>query len=178
MEVFFAQDSLAPTGEALTAGKLTPAESPFNLGIVPSGQEKSRMLVLRHVSGNQGVLVSGVKIAGDPAYQVRNPVVTPYLIKSGGQATVEVVFVSKGAIPGESFLEVTLAVPAGVIVKVPLEANKTALDITKRAQRADLGTSTRSWEGGGWIFEGRVSRSGDGSFLRDLRDAKGSIRKD
>ena len=138
MEVFFMKDSLPPTGDVLVAGKLAPMDSTFNLGIVTSGQSLTKTFLLRHTAGNQGVLISSLKISGDPAYQVKTLVAAPYLVRPGGNSPVEIVFTSNGSVPAASNLEVTFAVPPGATLKIPLDANRTAAPVHAIAQKGEI----------------------------------------
>lgn len=169
MEVFFLGEAQQPTGDPLVAGTLTPAEAAFNIGIVPAGQTLSRTFSLKHSSGNQGVLISGLKIVGDPAYQLKTSVTAPYLVRPGESSPVEIAFASTGAIPAGSHLEVTLAVPAGKTFSVPLDANRTAAGIrTAKAPASVAATAApvRYWDGS-WLF--RASK-------QLVRDALGKHR--
>ncbi len=175
-EVFFMADSLPPTGEALIAGQLKSTEASFNFGIVPSGQSKSRTLYLSHFAGNQGVLIAGLKVVGDAGYQVKSVVSAPYIVKPGAQSAVEMTFTSNGNIPADSYLEVTLAIPPGVVVKAPLEANKNVLSIQNAAHSAKSQSLNRYWNNG-WYFRLPHSESIDGqqNISNDFRDAQGQI---
>jgi hypothetical protein len=147
MEAFFMADSLPVTGAALTAGQLGATESPFNLGIVASGQKGTRSASLSHLSGTQGVLIASMQITGDAAFRIKSMPAFPSLVKPGGAIPVEIEFTSAGAIPGAASLDITLAVPKGVVVKVPLEANKTSIAILNapgRGRKASPGNLLRN----------------------------------
>jgi hypothetical protein len=119
MEVFFMADSLPATGEALTAGTLASDETPFNLGMVASGQKFSRSIALKHASGNQGVLIGSVQVTGDASFKVKSSPAFPALVRPGSSVPVEIEFTSTGAVPGAASLDVALAIPKGVVVKIP-----------------------------------------------------------
>jgi N-acetylneuraminic acid mutarotase len=137
MEAFFMGDAVAPTADALVAGKLLPADTSFNFGIVPNGQASSKSFLLKHAAGNQGVLISALKISGDPAFQLKTQVTAPYLVRPGESSPVEISFTSGGAAPAASYLEVTYAVPPGASLKVPLDANRTPSAIVIRNSRSN-----------------------------------------
>jgi hypothetical protein len=131
MEAWFPGDSTAPAGTALTAGQVGSGEASFNLGMVASGQTGSRVMGLKHVSGTQAVLVAGLKIVGDAGFKIKTQPAGPFLVRPDYPAPVEITFTSTGAVPGETWLEVTAAIPPGQVTKVPLEANRTPLALLR-----------------------------------------------
>lgn len=161
-EAWFPGDSTNPTGEALVAGRVAAAgdESPFNLGLAPSGQTLTRTLSLRHSSGNQGVLVGDVKVVGDAGFKVNSALVYPFLVRPGYPVSIELSYASAGTVPPETYLEVTLAIPAGVVVKLPLEANKKAVAVLR-----DAGAPPAPQPGTGWL-RGWLLRDGQGWNLK------------
>ncbi|GEM_PF-488970 len=184
MEVFFMGDSLPVTGAALTAGQLVSPESPFNLGMVASGQKSTRSVSLTHSSGTQGVLIGSMQVTGDPAFRIKTSPAFPSLVKPGGSIPVEIEFTSTGAVPGAADLEVTLAVPKGVVLKVPLEANKTAISVRPgalQAARRGVPGPSRLF-GNGWYFlpPGKsqgLPGSGDDATVRIYRDGTGRVNR-
>ncbi|MDB5104417.1 MAG: Kelch repeat-containing protein [Fibrobacteres bacterium] len=183
IEVFFMADSLPPEGEALVAGQIASAESPFNLGMAASGAKSVRAMSLKHVSGTQGVLIGSMQVTGDPAFRLKASPAFPSLVRPGSAIPVEIEFTSAGAIPGAAALEITLAVPKGVIVKVPLEANKTPIAVRAPAGMARrAGAPAQRFENG-WYFlrnpagneDGQASKA-DRPSLSAYRDAMGKLR--
>lgn len=177
MEVFFLRDSLPPAGDAVSAGKLTPAGASFNFGIVQAGQVSQQQLTLTHSSGNQGVLISGLKVVGDTAFKVVSPVAAPYLVRPGETSMVGLSFASKGAIPAETYLEISFAVPPGATLKVPLEANRTVSTMPGSRSREASTHAGKYWDGM-WKFGSHPAK--DASHGADLvpvyRNALGRIR--
>ncbi|MDB5051575.1 MAG: Kelch repeat-containing protein [Fibrobacteres bacterium] len=175
MEAFYLSDSLPPSGEALVAGALSPATTLFNFGIVANGQESRQQFALRHASGNQGVLISGLKVVGDAAFQVKMVVTAPYLVRPGGQSLVDLSFTSKGTAPTDTYLEITLAVPPGVTVKVPLDANRVPISISAARPKAAAAAPVRFWKGS-WLFPGPQGGEEDAAAPRIFRSALGQRR--
>lgn len=153
MEAFFLGDSLAPGGDALAPGQLAPTESPFNFGIAASGQKSDRSIQLRNGAGSQGVLIGNIQVTGDGAYKIKSAPIYPLLVRPGGTFTLDLEFTSSGTVPAAASLDVTLAVPKGVVVKIPLEANKTALGLSSLAHPSlsAPGSVSRFWRHG-WLF--------------------------
>jgi hypothetical protein len=167
MEVFFMADSLPAAGAALTAGQLGATETPFNLGMVASGQKGTRSVSLAHTGGTQGVLIGSMQVTGDAAFRIKTSPAFPSLVKPGGSIPVEIEFTSAGAIPGAAALEITLAVPKGVVVKVPLEANKTPIAIKAAGKASKKAEPVRTFRNG-WLFQGdSEGRDGMGRLRMD-----------
>jgi large repetitive protein len=160
MEAFYLKDSLPVTGDPLVAGKLAPKDSAFNFGIISSGQESRQIFSLLHTSGNQGVLISGLKIVGDAAFQIKTVVVAPYLVRPTEQSLVNLSFTSKGTVPTETYLEITLAVPPGAIVRVPLDANRKATGTLNHTQQKMRITPVGFWDGK-WLHRQTSKKSGN-----------------
>jgi hypothetical protein len=139
MEVFFMGAPLPPNGDPLVAGQIAPAESSFNMGIVANGQSLSKSFDIRHISGNQGVIIASMAISGDPAFKLKTQVAAPFLLRPGKSTPVEITFSSTGAVPQASTLDITCAVPPGLILKVPLDANRTAAAIAPPRKAASAG---------------------------------------
>lgn len=156
-EAYFPGDSTAPTGEPLVAGRVAAAgdENPFNLGLAPAGQTLTRVLSLRHSAGNQGVLVGDLRVVGDAAFKVKSALVYPFLVRPGYPVSIELTYASTGTVPPETHLEVTLAIPAGVVVKLPLEANRKAVGVLRGAGAVRAFRPARGWLGGWIIRDGK-----------------------
>ncbi len=132
MEVFFLGDSTAPSGAALSVGQVAAAETPFNLGMIATGQKGSRVLEIKHSGGTQGVLISGATVTGT-GFAIKAAPAYPVLAAPGMPVSVELEFASTGT-AADGILELALAVPKGVTVKIPLEANRKALSVSPRAR--------------------------------------------
>ncbi len=133
MEAFFMNGNQPVTGDPLVAGKLAPADTNFNMGIILASQSLTKQFQLRHISGNQGVVISSLAVTGDPAFKLKTTVTAPYLVRPGQSSPVEITFTSTGTAPAASFLEVTYAIPPGATLKVPLDANRTPAAVLVRS---------------------------------------------
>jgi hypothetical protein len=173
MEVFFPADSLPPAGAPLVAGALAPPGGSCNFGMVPAGTVARQAVVLEHASGNQGVLVAGARVVGDTAFKLPAPVTAPFLVRPGGVGRFEVSFASGGAVPAATHLEITLAVPPGATVKVPLEANRTGAALRAAVATAGPGTPVRYWDGI-WYYRERARLGGPGRE-QPARAARGPV---
>lgn len=164
MEVFFLGETQPVAGDALVAGKISGADTSFNMGIVTNGQALTKAFLLRHTSGNQGVLISGLKVSGDPGFQVKTQVVAPYLIRPGGTSPVEITFTSNGSVPTASNLEITFAVPPGTSVKIPLDANRIPAPIHGITSKRK--THSHSIHQGRTILYQNPEQKGSGDLLK------------
>jgi hypothetical protein len=149
-EVFFLGDSTAPTGAPLTPGQLAAAETPFNFGIVAAGQKSNRILTLNHSAGTQGVLIGNIQVTGDPSVKLISSPVFPILVRPGGSIKLELEYSSITAAGVDASLEITAAIPKGLVLKIPLEANRTALPIMHYNPKTNSGKaqSVTFWKQG------------------------------
>lgn len=157
MEAWSAGDSTAPTGAPLTPGQVGSGEASFNLGVIASGQTGSRVMALRHAGGTQAVLVASMRIVGDAGFKIKTQPAGPFLVRPDYPAPVELTFTSTGAVPTESHLEVTAAIPPGLVVRLPLEANKTPLALLRRPGRPGKAGSIDGFATG-WEFLTEMGR--------------------
>jgi large repetitive protein len=157
-EVFFLGATQAPSGDALIAGQIASTETPFNLGMVATGAKFSRTIGLRHVSGNQGVLVGNIQVSGNLGFKILNAPAFPVLVRPGGTLNLEIEFTaSVGTAVGTGVagsLDVTLEIPKTPLLKIPLEANSRALTIQDLTRGAVAPTKTAAgFEKQGWLLE-------------------------
>jgi hypothetical protein len=99
---------------------------------------------VKHSGGTQGVLIAGAQISGT-GFALKTAPAYPVLAAPGGDGVpFEIEYTSSGS-AADGSLDLTLAVPKGVTVKIPLEANRKALALRAPVRKGHVQARGRAF---------------------------------